>query len=119
MPVSPKRQLSMKMELESSLIRELNGVFNIIARDAKIAALRNFQLPSNRYNRVFESLLFRHYSKVQDAFTGTVTDMFGSKQEEITEEEKRNNFLFFLIWWRDETAPSVSRLISETTDKTP
>lgn len=111
--------LARKIRLENTFRREIKTLFNRQNRDFRtVVASTGFPPEAIKSRGDWESILRRHYERVQAKFKGVVSPGRARKQNDDDNERERMALLALaLLTWRDRMAPQQAESITQTTDK--
>ena len=107
----------LKIKLETVFTKELTSLFNRINKENSQYILANGNHENAfRFKSDFESVLKKHYVRVQESFSGRVENSLSEEDQELSDKEQVlfNNSL---TRWRDLKASDNAFLISETNNK--
>lgn len=112
-----KRELSDKLKLEKSLIKELRPLFMKMNKAFMLNyARRGRIIDFSQYEPDVKALLRKHYERTQKRFTGNVIEMNGMKKSMVEKKDMSLIELGLVAWIANKLLTSPEKII-ETTQK--
>jgi len=119
------KDLNKKLRLEATFRPEVRSIFARIAKDFAVSvAATGFTPEASKFKSDWIAALRKHYTRVQNVFTGVVVEQqksypasrfFEVKQTEEDEAEQAALLGLALQKWRDDNAEEAAIFITETT----
>ena len=117
MPTQAQIDEAKKIKLEKTVITEIKSLFNRMNKEnAQSIAATGMPIVASKYMGEWESLLRKHYLRVQDSFSGDIEDLLDEEDQGLSDLEQAA-LLAALILWRDQRARTSSQIITNTNSK--
>jgi hypothetical protein len=118
--IQADKDLVVKMQFESIFMKELRSLFNVMLNDFRVVYAATGRQPTDgKYNNQWETLLKKHYTRVQKKFTRNVG--IEIKRIDVVDdqgnEDIKSLLLLSLLTWQDENAEQGADLIGNTTSR--
>ena len=117
MPSQAQVDEAKKIRLERIVIPEIRSLFNRMNKEnAQSIAATGMPIVAGKYLGEWESLLRKHYLRVQGDFTGDIEALLDEEDQGLSDTETAA-LLAALILWRDQRARNSSRIITNTNER--